>query len=564
MNLSLIGIGVLAFGPLLYMKTIEAALKKGLSKLGVGLSLLALTLGALFVFVEYTGPGQELDFWLNFRYDLLRENPDFTLANFQTLFGYHGFFAIAFVPFILIYALINKAAQQALFPLTFGVFLTIFWINTLDVNYVPPPFLALFTSLGLYWIWTLIFNRTKKVVKKYKSGKRKTTEVKQTAPKWAYVIPIAMAAFLIYPQWPAKKAYRHYMDEGHTNGLIIYPPEVHMAMDWLKENSPVPTWPVDQINKGIVNGGGDKGYLYPEGAYGVMTIWDYGNIVNQRAERIPVWSRWPSAVTASWVTATTEASSLEKICPGCEEGEEVRYAMVDASTVSKFFLGKVLQAGGTLDDYQGRVTKKNAQTGVNTEVITYGSNYENSIAVQLFKKDGDGLDHYRLVYDSPTYSMITFCQNAGQIKVLELPINTQQEMNSYSAMLGPDVYSTSLGPCYESYISPRVKIFEVVQGVRITGKAAPSTLVSLKLNLKSTNSNRTFVYSNHASADGDGNFEIIAPYPTGEQLTGTAIGSVGDYELTYRSSEDPSVQDTQNFSVTEDQVKNGTVMDIIR
>ncbi|RME29755.1 MAG: hypothetical protein D6806_00955 [Deltaproteobacteria bacterium] len=63
-------------------------------------------------------------------------------------------------------------------------------------------------------------------------------------------------------------------------------------------------------------------------------------------------------------------------------------------------------------------------------------------------------------------------------------------------------------------VGPYFKAFELVEGARITGRAAPGSVVRLRLGLV-TNTGRRFTYRDTVQAGGDGRFVFVVPYPTG-------------------------------------------------
>ncbi|NQZ97663.1 MAG: hypothetical protein HRU01_14225 [Myxococcales bacterium] len=67
------------------------------------------------------------------------------------------------------------------------------------------------------------------------------------------------------------------------------------------------------------------------------------------------------------------------------------------------------------------------------------------------------------------------------------------------------------------------KVFEVVAGARIRGRARPGARVIARLGLR-TNRGRSLVYENGASADGAGRWEIPVPYANRGQPGSTAVG----------------------------------------
>ena len=94
------------------------------------------------------------------------------------------------------------------------------------------------------------------------------------------------------------------------------------------------------------------------------------------------------------------------------------------------------------------------------------------------------------------------------------------------------------------------KIFEVVAGARVTGRAAPGIPVSVALPLR-TARNRDFVYFDRVVSDDRGEFSLILPYATTSVNGGTM--SAGSYRLRIGGRE-------RRLRVDEKQVVQGAVI----
>jgi dolichyl-diphosphooligosaccharide--protein glycosyltransferase len=119
------------------------------------------------------------------------------------------------------------------------------------------------------------------------------------------------------------------------------------SLGWMDDNTPTP---------GNYGGAGNNmsyygtyprqaDYDYPEGAYGVMSWWDYGHWITQRGERIPNANPFQQGATdaANFLLAPNESGANEVLETVSEDDAKTRYVMVDwkmANTWSRAANGK--------------------------------------------------------------------------------------------------------------------------------------------------------------------------------------------------------------------------------
>ncbi|MDS0298843.1 oligosaccharyl transferase, archaeosortase A system-associated [Halogeometricum sp. S1BR25-6] len=75
---------------------------------------------------------------------------------------------------------------------------------------------------------------------------------------------------------------------------------------------------------------------YPEGAYGVMSWWDYGHWITVEGERIPNANPFQQGATtaANFLLAPNESQARDVLASQSTEGEQTRYVMVDWKMVT--------------------------------------------------------------------------------------------------------------------------------------------------------------------------------------------------------------------------------------
>ncbi|WP_324662027.1 oligosaccharyl transferase, archaeosortase A system-associated [Haloarcula sediminis] len=174
------------------------------------------------------------------------------------------------------------------------------------------------------------------------------------------------------------------------------------GMEWLDENSP---------EEGVYGTGGNgtleyygtyadqEDYDYPEGAYGVMSWWDYGHIITVQGERIPNANPFQqgSDAAANFLLAPNETQAngvLETVDEDDETPAETRYVAVDwkmANTYGqgggKFFAPPRFYDVSNVSesDYYGTIrNRQNPQQYMNYRT----QDYYDSMVVRLYEYHG--------------------------------------------------------------------------------------------------------------------------------------------------------------------------------
>ncbi len=459
------------------------------------------------------------------------------------LLGAPGLLALAALPLGLWRAVRRPGDRFCLVPLLFGVLLIGLWLRTHDYDYAPPVFVALMAAFV-------------------------TAEVAGRIPArhvaWMrWVGSTTLAALLLCPIWPLRLVAMPMATARMATNHSMTTQAWEQAMTWMRQNTPKPSLPVDTRVEPF-----GAGFDYPPGTYGVFTAWDFGNIVNTLGERVPVWSRWPSARTAMWIVSEDEEESLGLLCPGCEEGEEVRYVVLEARTIAQHFLGKVLAAGRQLRDYD--TGRENWQSLEEDEKIlnrTYGHKYERSMAVRLFRDDARHLGHYRLVYESPRESYITYQLKLGTNTLRRLAYDIksdrQREVVTGRARTG-QVTRFGNHYQYDGIVTPSVKIFEVVQGARLTGEARAGTAVEARLELRCGSGGRRVDYVRSVVAGSDGHFDLVVAHSSEPVTDNATCEAIGPYSLFVRNTLESEMVPAGTVAISVRQVRDGAHVDLGR
>ncbi|MEF8858645.1 MAG: oligosaccharyl transferase, archaeosortase A system-associated [Halolamina sp.] len=312
-------------------------------------------------------------------------------------------------------------------------------------------------------------------------------------------------------------------------------------------------------------------FEYPDGAYGVMSWWDYGHWITTQSQRIPNANPFQQGATnaANFLLAPSESQANDVLSENAGENEETRYVMVDwqmASTRSKFGAPTVFydaRENVSSQDFYQNVWIPRGQGAVPAAQI-YSQRYYDSMMVRLYRYHGSAQDAAPLVTDWETR---TYETAAGEDISLKLPPQDNTSMvKRFDNMSAARAYveedgSARIGgvgpfpsedvpalehyrlvkasetqsrqvfaneqrqaqlagnPLYQLLFSRTtpswVKTFEKVPGATVEGSnAPPNTRVTATVEMNMPGPNSTFSYQQHAMSNEDGEFEMVLPYST--------------------------------------------------
>ncbi|MFZ3059825.1 MAG: oligosaccharyl transferase, archaeosortase A system-associated [Candidatus Methanoperedens sp.] len=272
--------------------------------------------------------------------------------------------------------------------------------------------------------------------------------------------------------------------------------EWHDALTWMRDNTPKPDLPYYYLYEKPANG---QNYSYSKNDYGVMSWWDYGNIITYWARRIPDANPFQAGIGGG--SSHAPGASTYLIAPSEEEANAVldklgingkpgaRYVVSDAKMAYNI-LTIFAEWDGTNQGYFTLLRTNQGQQEVPT------MKYYNTMESRLHIFDTNGLHNYRLIYESP--------------------VNPYTEGGN-SEMWFKNVYNVLYKGSLQVENSGYAKIFEYVKGAKITGSAPVNATVTLTNNIR-TNIERTIPYSQTTSSDGT--YEFIVPYSTLGPITG--------------------------------------------
>ena len=478
----------------------------------------------------------------------LAEHQPVTFDSFWSLLGMAGLLASIAVPLVVARVVRDSGRRYALVSVVPGALLTSLWIYSYDYDYAPPPFVALLSAFVIRELGVRLFPGGM-------PGAART--------RWAVA---AVAALLfIGPVWPLQHVRVPWATARLAREHVIISDGWVQAMDWLRDNTPEPSLSLDTP---VGPWHWVRGFQYPAGTYGVFCPWDFGNMVSALGRRVPVSSRFPSPQTARWILSEDESRSVELLCPDCRDDERVRYVVLEARTVAQHFLAKAVLLNRPLEEYDTRDRDWfTVKSGGPSRVLhrTHGPRYQRSMAVRLYLNDGRDVGHYRLVYESPHQSYITYRleDTAHRVWRTAYPIDSAAEHDAFSARIGSGSIARVVDHYeYDGVITSTVKIFECVAGARLTGLAAPGSTVEAHLAMQCGSDRRLVPYRRTTVAGTDGRFELTVAHPTESPVELSACGAKTPYRVFVRATPEARPTTVYAIAVDDDQVRSGAQVEL--
>lgn len=321
--------------------------------------------------------------------------------------------------------------------------------------------------------------------------------------------------------------------------------------DWLRENSP--QGPISLTTQYDHPPRGER-FDYPEGAYGVLSWWDYGHIIEWNGRRPPVANPFQQqAPLASEIfTSPNEADARSLLLDYLGEDDDVRYLMIDDAMVSGKFGAITVWAGEQQTYRQGASETFDAPRQAEQDEIqlpTVGDAIRSMFLQDVYANDADGMEHFRLVHENDRYAWI-----GNQGRTTEDGFRLER----YNRVLGvgsADRARSSFGNlsfesgdqlipigqqkfAYDLHVESVLKTYEHVAGATLTGSGEPGEEVHVKIPLQVESVQRTFTYTQTAAVGPDGSFSVTVPYsttayvPASEGGTNTDVVAQGPAEVT--------------------------------
>jgi len=207
------------------------------------------------------------------------------------------------------------------------------------------------------------------------------------------------------------------------------------AMQWLRNNTPEPLGNAESYYKLYTAPGADKGYVYPDPAYGVAVWNDYGYWVTRIGRRIPVSNPGVSGSPGEQVyfTAQDSAAAARKMADW-----RARYVIVDgriASPNDKFYALASLTGRQEGDFYELCWQQKE---GKYVPILVFYPDFYLSTVSRLYNFDGKGVTpqktpvmtwQERRMPDGQTFKEITGLKNFSSYDGAAAFIAGQKDLN---------------------------------------------------------------------------------------------------------------------------------------
>jgi dolichyl-diphosphooligosaccharide--protein glycosyltransferase len=350
-------------------------------------------------------------------------------------------------------------------------------------------------------------------------------------------------------------------------------------------------------------------FAYPEGAYGIMSWWDYGHWITIQGQRIPnanPFQQGPRTASAYLQsTNETRANLLLEALPSLREqsgsvddhstaalrsivegqssqraAEDTQYVMIDDKMAGGKFGAITRWAGPETGTYftreQFSLRSRNG-TPQNVTLPTTTGAYEDTMLAKLYLEDANGLEHYRLVHETNRYSVVGGVINArtGRVRTLSSfrigpwSNRTQRAQQSFTRAQRSNQAVAIGGSQYaiDPRIEASVKTFERVPGATLTGTVNETndTTVMAYVRMNVTNSGRQFTYFTEANAT-DGEFSMTVPYATDDTVgpaeggTDQSVEAVGNYTVVRGNPFQPA--EFGRADVPDGAVRNGESIEV--
>ncbi len=545
--LTVLGCLVIALVPTVYAYAARAVVRKAGNARLVAIASSALVAIAAIVFVwQHPLANQMMSFLLQQKIKTLAEHRTVDWPLYWKLLGPGGVIALAGLPLALIQSIRSAERRYSLVAILMGMTWIGLWMSANDYDYVPPMFVALLTGFVIDQIIT------------------RASALRTGAIRLVAVAVIAVV--LVAPIWPLQSVIMPWGKKSVFDEHLVINDGWTQAMEWLRNETPEPSVGIDEPVEPWTQGGG--GFRYPPDTYGVFSAWDFGNMIAALGKRVPVWSQWTSKRTAEWLLCEDEVKSRELLCPECEDGEQIRYVVLEARTIANHFPGKVINTGRRLEEYDSQ--RADWYVISEEEKIlrrTFGTRYRNAMAVRMYVDDAHDLGHYRLVYESAHESYIPYLLEYGTLRFKRVAFNisSQAKREEYSKRSGIGrVGKTDDHWEYDGIITGTVKIFEHVNGARLQGIALANSAIVARLPMYCGPEGRLLEYSRSVQAGDDGRFELVVAHATTPGTGAWSCSSKGPYEISITPARARNVVKSVRVLVEDSQVLDGETIDLGR
>lgn len=335
---------------------------------------------------------------------------------------------------------------------------------------------------------------------------------------------------------------------------------------WLENNTPSPGMEIYKIYERPPTG---QKYDYPEEAYGIMSWWDFGHLIETIGHRMPNANPFQQGIgnltagvpgSSPFFLSQSEAEA-EDVLSGIDQNRSLykntKYVMIDYDMATGKFYAMTAWSAVPITKYYGFFYQPQGDQLV--PVGVYRDPFFQTMTARLFFFDGsetpvtnafaiayqiaeqDGV-RFPVIVDTPlvseNYTELMDYVNESKAKGYMAEIVSRRDTTTPSTSVPLEalqhyrlVHESEHGPVY--YGVNFVRTYEHVPGAVIKGNAAPGTKVSIAIPV-TTNIDRNFVYRQSNVTDTSGQFTLVVPYSTeGPIIGGTNFDTkpMGPYQL---------------------------------
>lgn len=373
-------------------------------------------------------------------------------------------------------------------------------------------------------------------------------------PRWLGIRPILAACTLavVLFCWPADWTAPWTLNGEWYETESGMPNEGWIeAMRWLRTHTPAPPPPAPHLVRGQA----------PRGRVGVLTDWTNGQFVNTLAALPATSSRYP--VIEGMVPFFLRAEESVRSAPlrGSTVAAAVRHVVISPRTIGDSFGSHRAVLGLQSTELFGRASFVDGQ-GRKIGVPTLGEAYDTAFATRLLREDGNGLAHFRLIFESQQQSFLRLtCLPETRVVVPRSDLVRSETMRAEAVrLMQSGIWKEQATNGYLGQLLAEVKIFEQVEGARLEGPAPVGATVTVQIPLRLRTSGRAWLYRQSFQVGGDGRFRLVVPYST-DPPSSTDLELNGQAQLILAESptgpSDNSAAQPLDLAIPETAVQNG-------
>ena len=470
--------------------------------------------------------------------NVLRSFPGLGAMSGQPLAILFSLFTLAFIALIVM-AIRNAKFQKPaeILVLSWSIIILIMTLAQNRFTYYYAVNVAILTGFLVIWV---LQKAGMGSLEKELAGIRDQNKLMVTSLKLLIAV-VLIFVLIINPSLSMSKMYARSAGGPDADWLT--------STRWLQNNTPSPGMELYQKYERPAEGN----FAYPDAAYGIMSWWDYGHLIEVVGHRLPNANPFQQGIGSA--TKNIPGSSPFFLAENESRAEEVlaaldlnrspymntKYVMIDQPMAVGKFHAMAAWSNMPTSRYMAGVYQQQGDQLVPVQI--WREPYFNTITARLYFFDGSetagesgvGLSYQgRQVAEGVTVPVLT---QAPKITTNRTELEAFVEERRNSGDLAEIAAMTPTNPAFptpalqhyrlvhesESTVTGNgqklVKTFEHVPGAVVQGSAAPGTRVVAGVPVI-TNMNRAFLYQQSNTTDEEGRFTLVLPYSTEGPIDG--------------------------------------------